>query len=158
MIYVLINSFVFCAYLEDSPVAGIQEHHTGVALGCSFWFPIVSSLPEFGSKSRYGPDETCPLQTGRPPFPIGTSIPFNSARWWSRSEMPCPCQLLPEHLPLLRLLDFNPALFYLKVTVLGETELAWGRTRLNSEPVPYQHRLFGIFTSYHFPGQSFISK
>lgn len=103
MIYVLINSFVFHAYLKDSPMAGIQEHHSGVELDCSFWFPIVSSLSEFVCQSRHGPDAICPLQTGRPPFPIGTPIHFDSAKWWVRCEMPCPRQLLTEYLPLLHL-------------------------------------------------------
>lgn len=77
MIYVLINSFVFHAYLEDSPVAAIQEHHSGGALDYSFRFPIFLSLPEFACKR---PDAMCPLQTGRPPFPIGASIQFDSAK------------------------------------------------------------------------------
>lgn len=45
----------------------------------------------------------CPLPTGRPPFPIGTSIQFDSAKWWVRHERPHPCQLLSEHLFLLHL-------------------------------------------------------
>lgn len=52
MIYVLINSFVFHAYLEDLPMAAIQEQHGGVALDSSFQFPIFLSLPEFVCKSR----------------------------------------------------------------------------------------------------------
>lgn len=153
----LINSFVFCAYLEDLPVAGIQEHHSGVALGCSFWFPIVPSLPEFESNSRYRPGAMWPLQTGRLTFPIQ----LDSARWQLRSEMPSPCSGYQSVLPwcaLLRILDFNPALFYLKVSALGEMELAWGRTGLYSESVPYQHRLFGIFTSHPFSRTKFYFK
>lgn len=99
----------------------------------------------------------CPLQTGRPPFPIGTSIQFDCAKRWVGCGRPHPCQLLSEYFSLLHL-GFSPALFYLKMNVSGETELAWGRTGLNSEPFSYYHRPPGIFTLHSFSGPSFVSK
>lgn len=150
MINVVINSFVLHAYLEDSPMAAIQEHHSGVVLDYSFWFPIFLSLPESVCRR---PDAMCPLQTGRPPFPTGTSIQFDSAKRWVRHERSFPCQLLPEYLPLLHLAQapwLQSCCVLFKDGCIRRNRISLGKTGLNSEPLPYHHRIFGIFTLHHF--------
>lgn len=157
----ILSSYDLCAHKSlcvpclpgRFPLAAIQGPHSGVALDCSLWFPIFSSVPEFLCESTYGPDAMCPLQTGKAPSPIGTSIQFDSAKRWARRERPHPCQLLQSIFPcctLLRLLGFNPALFYLKMAVSGETELAWGRTGLNSEPFPHYQSFWNIYFASFF--------
>lgn len=128
-----------CTDLESFPVAGIQEHPGGVLFSHPFWLPIACSLPEFWFRSRYEPEASCPLQTGRQHFPAGH--PSRSVLPGEGREMQCPVTAHCGPCTLGQLLGLNSAFCYLEVTALGWAELAWGRTVLDSEQVTSQYRL-----------------
>lgn len=131
--------------MESLPVAGIQRG--AVALSLSFWLPIACSLPEYWSRSRYRLEALCPLQTRRPPFPVGhpaCSVLPGDGLQCSVTACWCLFVCLP-HGPA-QFLDPSSALWHLEESALGQAE----RAGLHSESVLPQYRLFGIFTASFF--------